>query len=114
MTPKEILDKAASLQVLKGQDYNTDLNSNKFENFERSGLLASWFKDPVDIAFAVLIGTKLARLSALLSNDRGPNNESIEDSFVDLTNYCALWGGYRTRMNDYGYITVSREEASNF
>lgn len=109
MTSKEILNKAAELQILKGQDYTSDVTVNQFENFERAGVLVSWFKDPVDQAFAVLIGTKLARLSALLSSGREPNNESIEDSFVDLTNYSALWGGYRT--NRAGKIV--RPEGNN-
>lgn len=94
MNSEAILKKCAELQVSKRKDYTT---GRQFENFERSALLAEWFRDPLDKAFVVLIGTKLARLAALLDREDKPNHESIEDTFVDLTNYCALWGGRKIK-----------------
>lgn len=97
MNPKEILEKAIQLQKTKGEDYTSSPYSNQFENFEKSAIIISWFTNPTDQIFAALIGTKLARLSALLSNNKTPNNESIEDTFVDAANYFSLWGGMRSR-----------------
>lgn len=92
MTPAEFLEKGKQIIESKGHDYTKDPKANQFENFEKSGLIGSWFDDPVDRAFAVLIGTKLARLATLL-NGKSPKNESIEDTFLDMMNYAALWGG---------------------
>ena len=39
------------------------------------------------IAIVIRINDKVQRLLNLLKNDSTPNNESIEDSFMDLTNY---------------------------
>ena len=79
----------------KNEDYAS--SSNPFENFERSALITEWFNDPVDKSFVNLIGTKLARLSTLLNKSSVPNNESIDDSFLDLATYVVLWKSYRIR-----------------
>lgn len=90
----EILSKMKTLHENKSHDYAQD--SNVFSNFEIAGNLASHFKDGTDRAFVVLIGVKIARLSELLSG-KTPKNESIEDTFIDLANYCAIWGSYRIK-----------------
>lgn len=93
----DLLNKMKDIHEKKNQDYAQ--TGAPFENFERSGQLASWFNDPIDKGFTVLIGTKLARLATLLNSDKTPNNESIDDSFLDLTTYCALWASYRIKRN---------------
>jgi hypothetical protein len=75
----------------KRRDYTTNPSVNNHENFERSAELISWFNNKRDQPYVCLIGTKLARLASLLSDGRKPNNESIDDTFLDLINYCALW-----------------------
>jgi hypothetical protein len=97
MDSKEILHKCEELQVSKGSDYTSDIKANQFENFDRSAYIASWFNCEIDKPFAILIGTKLARLASLLNRDSKPNYEPIEDTLIDLTNYCALWCGRRNR-----------------
>jgi hypothetical protein len=90
-----ILIKMAEIHKKKNEDYaSTD---NPFSNFERSAELISWFEDSTDKAFVGLIGVKLARLAELLQSGKTPVNESIDDSFLDLATYCALWGSYRKR-----------------
>ena len=95
MKAEIILEQGMKLLKSKGEDYTEDKEDNQFQNFERSNLIASWFKKDEDKSFAVLIGTKLARLAALLNSDKAPNNESILDTFIDGSNYFALWGGSR-------------------
>lgn len=88
-----LLDKIRTIHEKKNSDYAA-VNS-PFENFERSAKLSSWFNSDADKSFVVLIGTKLARLATLLNDkNKKPNNESIDDSFLDLATYCILWGAY--------------------
>lgn len=92
MKLEQIFEKCLKLSSSKREDYVTVPGVDNHENFKRSAEIASWFRHDRDKAYAVLIGTKLARLGSLLSKESKPNNESIEDTFVDLINYCALWG----------------------
>lgn len=85
----QIFDTCLELSLSKRQDYTASHDNH--ENFKRSAELSSWFKDDTDKAYVILIGTKLARLASLLNSNKQPNNESINDSFEDLINYCALW-----------------------
>lgn len=89
-----IFDKCKQLALKKRADYTS--TSDTHENFKRSGEIASWFKSDIDKPYAVLIGIKLARLGSLLSKGTDPNFESIEDNFIDLVNYMALWAERRT------------------
>lgn len=91
----EILEASKAIHLKKNQDYAND--NNPFANFERSAELISWFNNSTDKAFISLIGTKLARI-AELSDGRTPNNESLDDSFLDLVTYCGLWAAYSKRM----------------
>lgn len=91
-----ILNKITEIHQRKNEDYAAP--GKYFENFERSALLASWFQYDIDKSFVTLIGTKLARLATLLNKSDRPNNESIEDSFLDLATYCILWGAYREQQ----------------
>ncbi len=90
----QILERSKEIHLKKSQDYTTNTEVNPHENFERAALIASWF--PVKYAaFAVLIGTKLARLASLLTKEEqsgySPNNESTDDSFLDLLTYSGLF-----------------------
>lgn len=86
------------VHIKKNNDYAND--QNPFSNFEMSASLVSWFTDPIDQVFVALIGTKLSRLSELLTSGKTPNNESVDDTFLDLTNYCGLWAAYRLRKRE--------------
>ena len=100
LSPSDILDRCKQIGQSKSHDYTTGGKLDgpgRFENFDRAAQIAAWFPAEQDKPFAVLIGVKLARLAALLSKDSPAQNESIEDTFVDLTNYCALWGSRRSQ-----------------
>lgn len=99
MTVQEIFKKALKTTMSKRQDYTTNALKDNHENFKRSAEISSWFKNEQDKPYTVLIGTKLARLGALLSNEKEPNHESIDDTFLDLINYCALWAERRTEKD---------------
>lgn len=106
---QEILTRMKTLHENKSHDYAQD--SNVFSNFEIAGNLAALFKDPVDNSFVNLIGVKIARLSELLSG-KSPKNESIEDTFIDLANYCAIWGSYRIKRARFidDFVKKTRDE----
>lgn len=91
-----LLEEMRAIHIRKNQDYAAP--DKQFENFTRSAELITWFNRAEDIAFVALIGTKLARLSTLLNSGSEPNNESIEDTFLDLTTYCGLWAAYHKRF----------------
>lgn len=93
----ELLEQSKAIHLRKNQDYANE--SNPFSNFERSAELVRWFTTSTDRVFIALIGTKLARI-AELSDGRIPNNESLDDSFLDLVTYCALWASYVKRQRN--------------
>ena len=98
-----ILAEMAQLHARKNHDYAKD--SNPYSNFEEAALTAGC---SVDTVFLVLIGIKLARLRELLSAGKTPTNESVADSRLDLTTYCALWASYHLPAGDHvlGYRRV--------
>lgn len=93
MNIQEIFKKCQKITLSKRHDYTSSVDNH--ENFKRSAEVSSWFKNEQDKPYAVLIGTKLARLGSLLDS-KEPNHESIDDTFLDLINYCALWAERRT------------------
>lgn len=107
----EVLSEIKSIHEKKNLDYSTP--GNHYENFERSSLLMSWFHHDIDKAFVSLIGTKLARLAVLLNSGKGPENESIDDSFLDLCTYCILWKAnymYRKIIKKLGLVELDPKQ----
>ncbi len=98
MTTEEVLERCKQIGAAKAQDYTSGgiVPAGRHENFERAAQLVSWFHADIDRVYVTLIAVKLARLAVLLSKQDPPKNESIEDSFIDLTNYTALWAAKRT------------------
>ena len=93
MNIPEIFKKCLKVTLSKRHDYATEHDNHV--NFKRSAELSSWFASEQDKSYVILIGTKLARLGNLLDH-KEPNNETIDDTFMDLINYCALWMERRT------------------
>lgn len=92
----ELLERIKIIHEKKAADYTDGVNID--QNFERSSIVSEWYNAPLDKVFATLVTTKLARLATLLNSNAQPNNESIDDSFLDLTTYCALWrANYKRR-----------------
>lgn len=98
---KDVIDTLALIEKIhksKNDDYAGD--RRPFFNFEFSAALMGNFNDPQDKAFVNLIGTKLARSVVLLDKQAQPNNESIDDSFLDLAVYVLLWKANRKERNN--------------
>jgi len=69
--------------ISKGNDY---ANADRLSNFKLAGSICGL---KPELNCLSLIATKVARLGVLLNSDK-VNNESIEDSVLDLINYAIL------------------------
>ena len=87
---KRDFDEAYNLVKGKSTDYAE--RENKFSNFEQAAIAAGI---SVEQVFLVLIGVKVARLTQLMTADKEPNFESIDDNLLDLINYPGLLRAYR-------------------
>jgi hypothetical protein len=90
---EQLLHDMKALHEKKNHDYAK--SDNAFSNFEEAAIVAGC---SVDTVFRVLIGIKLARLNELLASGKTAQNESVQDSRMDLTMYCALWTSYHLRL----------------
>ena len=82
----DILKRMEEIHNSKSQDY-ADPN-NPMSNFDVAEYGLSLFRKERDKCFVWPIFTKLA---TLLNSGNAPNNESIEDSLIDIANYVILW-----------------------
>ena len=87
-----LLDELFSLQrdILgkKGYDY---AGEDILSNFRLAGMIVNQgARNPDAVNCLNLIGTKVARLGQLLSSGKHAQNESVQDSVIDLCNYAAL------------------------
>ncbi len=68
----------------KGNDY---ANADRLSNFKLAGAITG---GSAETNCLNLIATKVARLGVLLNSGKTPNNESVQDSIIDLINYGVL------------------------
>ena len=85
------LKKMAEVHDKKSADYADTKAGKYYSNFEEAAATAGV---SVDDVFGVQIGIKLARLRELLKSGKIPNNESIQDTRLDLAVYSVLWLSY--------------------
>ncbi len=71
------------VMLSKGDDYS---GQDRLSNFKLAGQISGITPEQNCLS---LIATKVARLGQLLSG-KTPNNESIQDSILDLANYAVL------------------------
>jgi len=78
------VNKQREVLLRKGNDYSA--NENRLSNFQLAGAICQLTPEQNCLS---LIATKVARLGVLLQG-KVPNNESIQDSVLDLANYAVL------------------------
>ena len=78
------VSKMKEIMFKKGNDYS---NEDRLSNFKLAGNITGV---GAKLNCLNLIATKVARLGQLLNKNTPPNNESIEDSIIDLANYTLL------------------------
>lgn len=81
---EETVEKMRTILLSKGDDY---ANEDRLSNFKLAGQIAGL---NASLNCLSLIATKVARLGVLLNSSKTPNNESIQDSVLDLGNYAML------------------------
>lgn len=82
---EEFFAKQKAIFDKKGNDY---ADEDRLSNFKYAASITQLKPEQVIL---VMVAIKVARLGVLLSeNNRGPENESISDSIVDLANYSVL------------------------
>ena len=80
----EMTEKMRNIMLSKGDDY---ANTDRLSNFKLAGGVSGL---NAELNCLSLIATKVARLGVLLNSKNEPNNESIQDSVLDLANYALL------------------------
>jgi hypothetical protein len=87
---QQIDEKILKVASSKAHDYATQDVLNNFKTVSAAAKeLGLNVTDPTNYAlFMVLL--KIARISNLINNNKWPNNESVEDSFLDGINYFKL------------------------
>lgn len=95
---KNFVANMESVMFRKGSDYS---NTDRLSNFKYAGSICGLTAEQNCLS---LIATKVARLGVLLDPQAGePNNESVDDSILDLANYAILLGMIRAdRVSSWG------------
>ena len=96
----ELEDVRRKIWLAKSGDYATD---DVLSNFKRMHTLCETLRvDPskssLDAAMFLIL-LKLDRVNNL-KDGRKPNNESVKDTIIDLTNYINLWYGLWEERNE--------------
>jgi len=81
---EELTTQMKNILFKKGNDY---ANQDRLSNFKLAGSICGLKAEQNCLS---LIATKVARLGVLLGSNKEPNNESIQDSILDLANYSIL------------------------
>jgi hypothetical protein len=95
-----LLDRVRETHKKKNSDYSNPEKGEYYSNFEYAALVADRFSNPIDRVFATLIAVKMARLQELTQPGRVPNNESVDDTRLDLSTYCCIWTAYHQSKID--------------
>ena len=98
---QELDKKLLSISSSKAHDYATEDVLNNFKSVSAAAKeLGLNVSDPTNYAmFMVLL--KIARISNLINTNKWPNNESIDDSFLDSINYMKLaYCNYKDRKKE--------------
>ena len=100
--------KMESTLFKKGNDY---ANTDRLSNFKLAGAISG---GSAETNCLNMIATKVARLGVLLNSSGQPNNESIEDSILDLANYAVLLGmileDRKPFSMEFPYLQMSENE----
>ena len=94
---EEFFIEMSEVILKKGNDY---ANHDRLSNFKLAGAVSGLSAEQNCLS---LIATKVARLGVLFNSDGEPNNESVEDSILDLANYSALLAMivYESKVEEY-------------
>jgi hypothetical protein len=82
----------------KNADYSGS-GVDPFANFRQVGSLVQK-PDVIEIGFITRMSDKMSRIGSFISNGTlQVKDESVEDTLLDLANYCLLFAGYLKSVN---------------
>lgn len=85
---EELFNEQKRILSVKSNDY---AGEDLLSNFRLAGMITNQTsRNPDAINCLNMIGNKVARLGQLLNTDKSAQNESVQDSVIDLANYTAL------------------------
>lgn len=95
---KAFCEKMESITAAKNADY-TGIGDNPFANFERVEALGICSTEQ---GFLTRMTDKLSRITSFVQKGvLQVKDESVEDTLMDLANYCALMSGYiKSKRNE--------------
>lgn len=85
---KEITDKMYSITKAKNSDYSWENTEDAFKNFR---VVETLWVATTEQWFVTRITDKLTRVCNLLKQDAHVVDEKIEDTLLDMANYCILF-----------------------
>lgn len=89
----ECLKKMTSITKAKNSDY-TGSSTSPFSNFEQIGSLVQ-VPSVVEIGLLTRMSDKMSRIGSFVTKgELLCRDESVEDTLIDLANYCILFSGY--------------------
>ncbi len=97
-----IIEEVKQTMFRKGNDY---ANEDRLSNFKLAGSIIGLSAQQNCLS---LISTKVARLGVLLKGSE-PNNESIEDSMLDLTCYSILLKMIQSEVVEFDHKFTKEE-----
>lgn len=90
---KQACDKMIDITKAKNKDY-TGASEDPFANFRQIGNLVS-APSIVEIGFLTRMSDKFSRIGSFITNGTlAVKDEAVEDTLLDLANYCILLAGY--------------------
>jgi len=84
-----LLEQMAKIHASKSADYSKA--ADPYSNFKYAAQVADV---PIYKVYLVLLGVKFARILQLLESGQTPNNESINDTFLDSATYAAIMSSH--------------------
>ena len=98
---EKMVSEMRTILFKKGNDY---ANTDRLSNFKLAGSICGLTPELNALS---LIATKVARPGVLLKSESKPNNESIQDSILDLANYSVLLSMITVDKPEEGQAFVS-------
>lgn len=86
-------ERMVSIRAKKRHDYSRP--DNPYSNFDFVGNALAWAWESgvrgKHLTYIAMLAVKLARLIELTGTGEPPENESLEDTAIDMANYVLIW-----------------------
>ena len=102
-------DKMIEITKKKNSDYTGD-SSDPFQNFTQIGGLVQ-LPLVIEIGFLTRMSDKMSRIGSFVTKGiLAVTTETVEDTLIDLANYCILFAGYLASKRHIPSESSQREQ----